>query len=161
MSIRCLLSMAIPPMSLKPPPVSGARLYQRHDAAQRPDYPGQGVCHAQPEPLAGFWRRPCAVADRFSAQYARLHPGQYHSARCSARRSKQEIESADRTGVSYAMPAGDAEGDVTGGQWNQRTEAMRDAMDYFKNNPSVLLLRLRQYRHYRPQQQAMDDTLPL
>jgi len=32
---------------------------------------------------------------------------------------RQEIEAADRMGVTYAMPAGDAEGDVTGRQWTR------------------------------------------
>lgn len=50
---------------------------------------------------------------------------------------KPEIEAADRMGLSYAMPAGDAEADVTGRQWNQREEVMRDAIVYSKNDPSV------------------------
>jgi beta-galactosidase len=36
------------------------------------------------------------------------------------------------------MPAGDAEGDVTGRRWEQRVEVMRDAIVYNRNNPSIL-----------------------
>jgi beta-galactosidase len=52
--------------------------------------------------------------------------------------SKQDIESADRVGLPQAMPAGDAEGDVTGRRWEQRVEVMRDAVVYNRNNPSIL-----------------------
>lgn len=51
---------------------------------------------------------------------------------------KQDVESCDRTGVMQVMPAGDAERDVEGRRWEQRTELMRDAIVYFKNNPSIL-----------------------
>ena len=51
---------------------------------------------------------------------------------------KQDIESCDRVGLIQAMPAGDAEKDVTGARWNQRTELMRDAIIYNRNNPSIL-----------------------
>ena len=51
---------------------------------------------------------------------------------------KQDIESCDRVGLPQAMPAGDAEKDVTGARWNQRTELMRDAIIYNRNNPSIL-----------------------
>ena len=51
---------------------------------------------------------------------------------------KQDIESCDRVGLPQAMPAGDAEKDVTGPRWNQRTELMRDAIIYNRNNPSIL-----------------------
>ena len=52
--------------------------------------------------------------------------------------SKQDIESADRVGLMQAMPAGDAESDVTGRRWDQRKEVMRDAIIYNRNNPSIL-----------------------
>ena len=52
--------------------------------------------------------------------------------------SKQDIESCDRVGLIQAMPAGDAEGDVTGRRWEQRAELMRDAIIYNRNNPSIL-----------------------
>ena len=51
---------------------------------------------------------------------------------------KQDVESADRVGLIQAMPAGDAEHDVTGRRWDQRVELMRDAIIYNRNNPSIL-----------------------
>lgn len=52
--------------------------------------------------------------------------------------SKQDVESCDRVGLLQAMPAGDAEKDCAGRQWGQRTELMRDAIIYNRNNPSVI-----------------------
>lgn len=52
--------------------------------------------------------------------------------------SKQDVESCDRVGLMQAMPAGDAEKDVTGRQWQHRTELMRDAIIYNRNNPSII-----------------------
>ncbi len=52
--------------------------------------------------------------------------------------SKQDIESCDRVGLVQAMPAGDAEKDCDGRQWQQRVELMRDAIIYNRNNPSIL-----------------------
>ncbi|ATY33298.1 glycoside hydrolase family 2 protein [Sphingomonas psychrotolerans] len=52
--------------------------------------------------------------------------------------SKQDVESADRAGLIQAMPAGDAESDVTGRRWEQRKEAMQAAIVYNRNNPSIL-----------------------
>ncbi|CAD0006664.1 glycoside hydrolase family 2 protein [Flavobacterium salmonis] len=51
---------------------------------------------------------------------------------------KQDVESCDRVGLIQAMPAGDSEKDVTGRRWEQRTELMRDAIIYNRNNPSIL-----------------------
>ena len=51
---------------------------------------------------------------------------------------KQDVESCDRTGVIQVMPAGDAERDVEGRRWEQRKELMRDAIIYFRNNPSIM-----------------------
>ncbi len=51
---------------------------------------------------------------------------------------KQDIESCDRVGLPQAMPAGDAEKDVEGARWQQRTALMRDAIVYNRNNPSIL-----------------------
>lgn len=51
---------------------------------------------------------------------------------------KQDVESCDRVGLIQAMPAGDAEKDVDGRRWEQRTELMRDAIIYNRNNPSIL-----------------------
>jgi len=52
---------------------------------------------------------------------------------------KQDVESCDRVGLMQMFPAGDAEKDVTGRRWEQRTELMRDAMIYNRNSPSILL----------------------
>lgn len=51
---------------------------------------------------------------------------------------KQDVESCDRVGLIEAMPAGDAEKDREGRQWEQRVELMRDAIVYNRNNPSIL-----------------------
>lgn len=51
---------------------------------------------------------------------------------------KQDVESCDRVGPIQAMPAGDAEKDREGRQWEQRVELMRDAIIYNRNNPSIL-----------------------
>jgi beta-galactosidase len=53
---------------------------------------------------------------------------------------KQDVESCDRVGLMQMFPAGDAESDVKGRRWEQRTELMRDAIIYTRNNPSVILL---------------------
>lgn len=51
---------------------------------------------------------------------------------------KQDVESCDRVGLMQAMPAGDAEKDVTGIRWEQRKAVMRDAIIYNRNNPSII-----------------------
>ena len=51
---------------------------------------------------------------------------------------KQDVESCDRVGLMQAMPAGDSEKDVDGRRWKQRTEVMRDAIIYNRNNPSIV-----------------------
>ncbi|MCH5176736.1 MAG: DUF4982 domain-containing protein [Prevotellaceae bacterium] len=51
---------------------------------------------------------------------------------------RQDVESCDRVGLLQAMPAGDAEKDVEGRQWEQRVELMRDAIVYYRNNPSII-----------------------
>ena len=59
---------------------------------------------------------------------------------------KQDIESCDRVGLLQAMPAGDAEKDVEGARWNQRTEVMRDAIIYNRNNPSIVFYECGNFR---------------
>lgn len=59
---------------------------------------------------------------------------------------KQDIESCDRVGLIQAMPAGDAEKDVEGPRWEQRTEVMRDAIIYNRNNPSILFYECGNFR---------------
>ena len=72
---------------------------------------------------------------------------------------RTEIEAADIMGLTYAMPAGDAENAVTGAQWNQRKEAMRDQMVYSKNNPSVLWYEAGNSDISDNQMQEMIDTM--
>lgn len=50
-----------------------------------------------------------------------------------------QVRSSDKYGVAVVCPAGDKEGvGLTGREWSQRTEAMRDVMIYYRNSPSVL-----------------------
>lgn len=51
---------------------------------------------------------------------------------------KQDVESCDRVGLLEAMPAGDSEKDVEGRRWEHRLDAMRDAIVYNRNNPSII-----------------------
>ncbi|NDV84025.1 sugar-binding domain-containing protein [Bacteroides sp. 51] len=51
---------------------------------------------------------------------------------------KQDVESCDRVGLIQIMPAGDAEYDTQGREWEQRLELMRDAIIYNRNSPSIL-----------------------
>ncbi|MBD5253857.1 MAG: glycoside hydrolase family 2 protein [Barnesiella sp.] len=51
---------------------------------------------------------------------------------------RQDVESCDRIGLMQAMPAGDAEKDADGRRWEQRVELMRDAIIYYRNNPSII-----------------------
>ena len=59
---------------------------------------------------------------------------------------KQDVESCDRVGLLQAMPAGDAEKDVEGARWQQRTQLMRDAIIYNRNNPSVIFYECGNFR---------------
>jgi len=52
--------------------------------------------------------------------------------------TKTDADSYARFGVVQICPAGDKERDVEGRQWDQRVEAMRISMIYFRNNPSIL-----------------------
>lgn len=51
---------------------------------------------------------------------------------------KQDVESCDRVGLMQMLPAGDSEKDVTGRRWEHRKDVMRDAIIYYRNNPSVI-----------------------
>ena len=51
---------------------------------------------------------------------------------------RQDVESCDRVGLMQMLPAGDSEKDAEGRHWEQRKELMRDAIIYFRNNPSVM-----------------------
>jgi beta-galactosidase len=52
--------------------------------------------------------------------------------------SKQDVQSCDRVGLLMSMPAGDAEGDPKGREWQARVDLMRDSVVYNRNNPSVI-----------------------
>ncbi|MBQ8711774.1 MAG: DUF4982 domain-containing protein [Prevotella sp.] len=77
---------------------------------------------------------------------------------------KQDIESCDRVGLIQAMPAGDAEKDVDGARWQQRTELMRDAIIYNRNNPSIIFYECGNYRiskeHMEEMKQIRDQYDP-
>ena len=77
---------------------------------------------------------------------------------------KQDIESCDRVGLIQAMPAGDAEKDVDGPRWDQRTELMRDAIIYNRNNPSILFYECGNFRiskeHMEQMKQIRDEYDP-
>ena len=68
---------------------------------------------------------------------------------------KQDIESCDRVGLIQAMPAGDAEKDVDGPRWQQRTQLMRDAIIYNRNNPSIIFYECGNYRISREHMEEM------
>ena len=77
---------------------------------------------------------------------------------------KQDIESCDRVGLLQAMPAGDAEKDVEGARWQQRTQLMRDAIIYNRNNPSIIFYECGNYRiskeHMEEMKQIRDQYDP-
>jgi beta-galactosidase len=50
---------------------------------------------------------------------------------------KVDADSFARFGIVQVCPAGDSERDVTGRQWGQRVEVMRNSIIYFRNNPSI------------------------
>jgi beta-galactosidase len=50
---------------------------------------------------------------------------------------KVDADSYTRYGIVQACPAGDKEREVTGRQWDQRAEVMRDTIIYFRNNPGI------------------------
>ena len=50
---------------------------------------------------------------------------------------RADVSACDRLGIVEVCPAGDKEGMVTGRQWDQRAEVMRDSMIFYRNNPSI------------------------
>jgi beta-galactosidase len=50
---------------------------------------------------------------------------------------RADVSACDRFGIVEICPAGDKEREVTGRQWDQRVEVMRDAMILYRNNPSI------------------------
>ena len=77
---------------------------------------------------------------------------------------KQDIESCDRVGLIQAMPAGDAEKDVEGARWQQRTQLMREAIIYNRNNPSIIFYECGNFRisreHMLEMKQIRDEYDP-
>ena len=51
---------------------------------------------------------------------------------------KVDADAMARYGIIQVCPAGDKERNVTGRQWDQRLEVMRDSIIYYRNNPSIL-----------------------
>jgi len=51
---------------------------------------------------------------------------------------RADVSACDRFGIVEVCPAGDKERTVTGRQWDQRVEVMRDSMIFYRNNPSIL-----------------------
>ncbi len=51
----------------------------------------------------------------------------------------QQIIEGDRLGIVTIQPASDGESDTVGGAWALRQVAFRDALIYFRNNPSILI----------------------
>ena len=51
---------------------------------------------------------------------------------------RADVAACDKYGIVEVCPAGDKERQVSGRQWDQRVEVMRDAMIYYRNNPSIL-----------------------
>ena len=50
---------------------------------------------------------------------------------------RADVSACDRFGVVEVCPAGDKERLVTGRQWDQRVEVMRDSMIFYRNSPSI------------------------
>ena len=48
------------------------------------------------------------------------------------------VRSCDKMGIVESCPAGDKEFETKGKYWQQRVEAMRDTIIYFRNSPSIL-----------------------
>jgi beta-galactosidase len=51
---------------------------------------------------------------------------------------RADVAACDRLGIVEVCPAGDKERLVTGRQWDQRAEVMRDTMIFYRNRPSIL-----------------------
>jgi beta-galactosidase len=50
-----------------------------------------------------------------------------------------QISAGDRLGIVALQPGADGEHDTIGGAWQLRASVFRDAIIYFRNNPSILL----------------------
>jgi beta-galactosidase len=69
-----------------------------------------------------------------------------------------DVTACDKYGITDVCPAGDGEHDVTGRQWDQRVEVMRDSMIYFRNHPSILFWEAGNSGITGDQMQQMVDT---
>lgn len=102
------------------------RIIMMHGYAQRTSNEWPGVGMSVPAWLSDFSNRLQVESGGNLVRWMHVTPW------------KQDVESCDRMGLIQAMPAGDAEKDVTGRRWEQRVELMRDAIIYNRNNPSIL-----------------------
>ena len=102
------------------------RVIMVHGFAQRSSNEWPAVGTDIPAWLSDYGNALCVEGNGNLMRWMHVTPG------------KQEIESCDRVGLMQAMPAGDAEKDREGRQWDQRTEVMRDAIIYNRNNPSII-----------------------
>ena len=102
------------------------RVIMVHGYAQRStnEWPGVGQC--VPAWLSDYSNALCVESGGNLVRWMHVTPW------------KQDVESCDRVGLMQAMPAGDAEHDAAGRQWEQRVELMRDAIVYNRNNPSIM-----------------------
>ena len=50
-----------------------------------------------------------------------------------------QIEASDRLGLMVDQPGVDGESDTRGAAWKLRSDAFRDVLIYFRNNPSILI----------------------
>lgn len=101
------------------------RVIQFHGYAQRTSNEWPAVGMSVPPWLSDFSNRMMVEGNGNIVRWMHITPW------------KQDVESCDRVGLIQMMPAGDAESDARGRQWEQRVELMRDAMIYNRNNPSV------------------------
>ena len=102
------------------------RVIMVHGFAQRSSNEWPAVGTDIPAWLSDYGNALCVEGNGNLVRWMHVTPG------------KQEIESCDRVGLMQAMPAGDAEKDREGRQWEQRTELMRAAIIYNRNNPSII-----------------------
>lgn len=102
------------------------RVIQMHGYAQRTSNEWPALGNAVPPWLSDFSNGLMVESGGNLVRWMHIAP------------SKQDVESCDRVGLLQAMPAGDAEADVTGRRWEQRVEVMREAIIYNRNNPSII-----------------------
>jgi beta-galactosidase len=93
--------------------------------------------------LAALGRRLAGPRRSLSRLDARLHHAalareQWQLHALDARLAQRaDVSACDRYGIVEVCPAGDKERLVTGRQWDQRVEVMRDSMIFYRNNPSI------------------------